>query len=367
MYKYIFSLLYIINVSKSLRVSIIGGGPSGILAGISFAKKGHDVSIIEKRLPNKKRNIYTNYLINKRGQNALDRFNVKIDDISIDINDLIINISGKVIKEKYMSSRSINRYNLIDILTKKTKEYKNISFEKDTLCDIDLKNKKLITRNGKTNYDILIGADGINSTVRSILNKKNEKFKFKVEKDRQKIQTFNMNKEFFQSLDNYEPSWDKSIHIWKEKSEILVTPNKNDINGIIYNPHYSDNIIEFNENLDVNLSRVKDQKYIYCSHAALDNIILIGDSLHGVPNILGQPINSALEDVVCMDRCIPWIEKINQSYFIELYNSCRIEDAHSICKVVKMLSDNDNDIYGNNRRNILKHIGEPNYNYSDLI
>jgi len=356
-----YKLLFLLYISKcnSLRVSIIGGGPAGLLAGISFAKNGHYVNIMEKRLPNKKTNIHTNYLITKRGQNALNRFNIKSDDVSIDINDLITNISGKVTKEKSINYKSINRYNLIESITNKTKEYKKISFEKDTLCDIDLKNKKVITRNGKTDYDILIGADGIDSRVRSILSKKNEKFNFKVENDRQTFQRFNMNKDFFQSLHNYNPSWDKTIHIWKGNSEILATPDINgDINGIIYNSRYS----SYNDN-NVNLSRVRDQKYIYCSHAALDNIILIGDALHGVPNRLGQSINSALEDVVCMDRCIPWIEKVNQVYFIDLYNSCRIEDAHSVCKAVKMVTDR----YGKQDLKILRYIGDPEYNYSDII
>lgn len=95
----------------------------------------------------------------------------------------------------------------------------------------------------------------------------------------------------------------------------------------------------------------------------MDNIILIGDALHGVPNRLGQSINSALEDVVCMDRCIPWIEKVNQVYFIDLYNSCRIEDAHSVCKAVKMVTDR----YGKQDLKILRYIGDPEYNYSDII
>ena len=369
MYKVTLAFLYIyISKCSSLKVSIIGGGPAGLLAGISFAKNGHDVSIMEKILPNKKRKIHTNYLITKRGQNALNRFNIKSDDVFMDINDLITNISGKVTEEKTINYKSINRYNLIQSITNKTKEYKNISFEKDTLSDIDLKNKKVITRNGKTDYDILIGADGIDSRVRSILSKKNENFNFKVEHDRQTFQRFTMNKDFFQSLDNYEPSWDKTIHVWKGKSEILATPDINgNINGIIYNSPYSsyqtNNIDHFNKNLNLNLSRVRDQKYIYCSHAALDNIILIGDALHGVPNRLGQSINSALEDVVCVDRCIPWIEKVNQDYFIELYNSCRIEDAHSVCKAVKMVSDR----YGKQDLKILRYIGEPEYNYSDII
>lgn len=350
--------------SSTLRISIIGGGPSGLLASISFARKGHTVDLFEKRESHLESGEEYNLLLNNRGLSALDRFGVNYKSKSVHVDNIVIHdVQHPKTIEKTCNYVSISRNDLIDSI-RETMSIYDINMVHGNVKNINIKKKQLSINEETFGYDILVGADGISSTVRSHM----KDIKVKTRLGDTVFKTFQLPKSCVGICDN-------SIHKWKiGNSDIICSPSiigthsgvfvssiykSCDMNKF---PHIFDNMDDKCRLKFTNMSS-RRHKYIYCSHLGIDNTILIGDAGHGTCNSLNQGVNSALEDVVCLDRCI--VNKyLDVDGIVSLYNSARVCDAHSMCDLSRMVTKGDLDETISTR--IHGYIDRSDVSYSEI-
>lgn len=168
------------------HITIVGAGLAGSFLSVLFAKRGYKVTVYERMtrqetLEPSKRSI--NISFHNYGAEAL-----KTVGVWEEIKRGCIVLEGSVTKLPfyrpiYASFTNLNldyysakREKILTALIKKAETYPNITFSFNTaLLNIDRLEKKIVIKNlrsGKMSVfpvDVLIGADGVNSTVRAFL------------------------------------------------------------------------------------------------------------------------------------------------------------------------------------------------------
>lgn len=372
------SALLVVHRVASFNVCVIGNGPSGTLAAIAMARRGHDVTVFEQRPDNPVQDSRDyNLVLTQRGMNALERFEVPFLHKSVHIHQILAHTSrGKTDSRKALPSVSINRNDLIKCM-KDCAENLGVSIHESTLHTIDFKENTVYLGNGSHKYDMLVGADGVHSRVRSSLRICDPLFDLTEKFDRRQFKTFGLSNAEMRRMDGYDDTWKSSFHVWQDDSmeaDLVCPPT---LEGGVTASYISAadldlnrfpgvfNSMEWYRSHDLKFQRPRSQKSVYCSHVGIGNVVLIGDAGHAMCASLGQGVNAALEDCVVMDMCSK--TRLDPSQMASMYNKVRIDDAHAVCELSEIgFGSSDRSNRGRSHGAMI-YIGNHDISYDEIL
>lgn len=324
------------------NIIIIGGGLSGSLLALYLARRGHSITIYEKRLDIRSSNIEVgrsiNLAISKRGIYALELLGIDNDIIKYTVPmyaRMIHSITGECTKQFY--GRNTNEYisaisrkdlyivllNHIDqkenIITNFNHEVIDVDFDNQVITILDKNNSKIIKDSGT-----LIAADGGPSIIRQkmidreivIFDKHTLEYRYK---------EITLPSSYSEKLDR------NCLHIWPRDHFMLIAIP--DIEG-----SYTLTLFLAHEKQDKCFSKLRSNKKInkffetyFADIFALipdltkqffnnpigklitlrgspwyykDKVLLFGDAAHSIVPFLGQGMNCAFEDCVIFDKLL---------------------------------------------------------------
>ncbi len=328
-------------MQQSKNIAIIGSGLVGSLLAIYLKKRGHSVTVFDRRQDVRKiefsgRSI--NLAMSNRGWNALRKVGVEdeirkialpLDKRALHVNDkpLYFQKYGKEGEAIYSISRGVLNRRMIDLAEEAGAIFK---FE-EKVWDVDLSEAKIYT--GETEkgewqeyqYDIVFGADGAFSRVR---HKMQRQSRFNYSQDfidvGYKELTIPANADGSHKLDN------ASFHIWPRGEFMLIAmPNldgsftctlflpfegeasfeniKTEKDAEIFFSTYfpdikgdiSNLMNEFFKNPTSAMVTMKCYPWTYW-----DKVALVGDSAHAIVPFYGQGMNAGFEDISVLDDLI---------------------------------------------------------------
>lgn len=356
------------------NVSIIGAGLNGLMCAITLARRGFNVEVFERRTHqdicapkyslNGKIGRSMSMDLSTRGLFALKEINV-FDEIvarSIPMIDKIYHLqNGSVLPIPYGRDKSehilaISRTDLYKILFNTCRDYPNISIRfGHILHDVDV-NLHLLNflvpserRESLISTDILIGADGVNSKVREILEREN-KLPFKKSLYDHCYKELTIPKNKLSGLHH------NAMHLWPRHQFMLVAqPNfdgsftcalilKNDtskesfkhIEGAqavveFFQTHFPDvvNLMphlasEYKENPVGYLNTISGTRWVHN-----DFILILGDAAHGMVPFFGQGVNCGFEDCTILSELLDQTAH-HWPNTMKMFNAIRVPDANAI-------------------------------------
>lgn len=327
--------------NKKEHITLLGAGLVGSLMSIFLAKSGYKVSVYEKRrdlredMGEEGRSI--NLALSNRGWRALNEagLNDQIKKIVIPMkgrmmHDLEGNLSFLPYGKEGEQIYSVSRRLLNEVLVS-TAEKAGVSFYFNQRCDdVNLKRSILSVSNTETgeqkklNYDILIGADGAFSALRSVM---------------QKTERYNYSQQYIEhgykeitippTPENNYALEENALHIWPRKQFMLIAlpnPDKTFTCTLFYPYHGThsfdaltseDQVLKFfRENFPDTLLLIPELVKnffhnptaslvtIKCHPWTIGNTLLIGDASHAILPFFGQGMNSGFEDCRILNEII---------------------------------------------------------------
>ena len=363
------------------KIAIIGAGPSGMLFALYLLRRQYyKVDIYEARrdLGNSSISASKNYplILCQRGLIACKQ----IEKLEEAIKLAGIETEGAVCfnnsKKKFNSPRkklvSIHRNTLAQtFLNRLESEYSQERFQIHFNCkyiEADFKKKQItfescnhdISRTNKptfltANYDFLIGADGVHSSVRNTCSKAGL-LKFEKELTHLRYKTI--------SIGTLKDSTRKALHLgkiygWRSSEGITLLTSRQKQEGLnctLFIPQESRSLMQldnteavidfFRKNFPIisdSITTASAQEFldrnvvkiwtVYCNqYHAEDSVLLLGDAAHAVSPSIGQGCNSALEDVLVFDSLLDK-HKDNWATALPEYSHSRVADAHALRKL----------------------------------
>lgn len=341
------------------NITIIGAGLTGSLLAILLGRRGYSVHIFERNPDPRHTPLVPGKSINltlcKRGINSLEK---------IGLSDEILKLSSPVygrylhLKDgsneiqlygnKGEAIHSISRYKLSSLLLSTAEKIPNVKITYNMKCiGYDLASSTITfdkndQNSFKVQFDTLIAADGVNSAIRSQMQKKSML-------NYSQFFSTHANKELtipaenaieFDLAQNY-------LHIWPRDEYMLIcfpNPDKSltcHLQIPIDNNEYSFKSInsktklysffskffpsaiqlmpklveEFFQNPEIPMLTVRCMPW----HIS-DKILLVGDAAHGIWPSYGQGVNAAFEDCDSLEECFNLHPLNIESAFKEFQN-----------------------------------------------
>ncbi|CAG8447458.1 10990_t:CDS:2 [Ambispora leptoticha] len=334
--------------SARRRVAIIGGGLVGSLSTIYFAKRGWEVLLFElrkdPRLEDKtslsQRSI--NLALSARGISALKNAGSNLDEVVLSQvapmkGRMIHRRKGGLLSQLYgvfgECIYSVDRATLLGLLLDDAEKSENVKiyFEHQLKqCDFDARVLDVENKNdgtiSKYEADLIVGADGAYSTVRSQLMrvvrmnyqqefiphayceltippKKNAKGEFEFAMDPNHLHIWPRHTFMMIALPNLDKSFTCTLFMPYEKFDAIKT--EDDL-ITFYQLYFTDAIPLIGEqnlkrdyflNPKGSLISIKCDPYNY-----KDRAVIIGDAAHSMVPFYGQGMNCGFQDVEILDK-----------------------------------------------------------------
>ena len=346
------------------KVAIMGAGLVGSLLSIFLAKRGHDVSIYEKRGDLRSRNVgggrSINLALSDRGLRALDGVGLKervLQEVIPMRGRMIHDLDGNQELQPYGKEgqviNSISRENL-NILLLDEAEKNGVRLAFNSRCEaVDFEKNQMtfISQTGSEETikaDVIIGADGAFSVLRGTMQKL-DRFDYA-----QKYLAHGYKELTIPPINGDFAMDPNALHIWPRKSYMLIALpnldktftctlffpfegdpsfsviNTNEEIGEFFEEAFSDAkglipdlIDEYNRNPTSSLVTVR------CYPWVRGKFLLIGDAAHAIVPFYGQGMNAGFED------CSVLIELLdeqggNWDSTLDLFQKVRKKDADAI-------------------------------------
>jgi kynurenine 3-monooxygenase len=323
----------------SKKITIVGSGLVGSVLACYLAKRGHNVSIYERRPDMRTAGFIggrsINLALSNRGWAALDKIGLseKISEIAIPMTGRMVhNIDGSTVSIPYgkdgQAIYSISRGELNIILVNEAEKYPGVKFNFDEQCThMNLDADTIQFTNTQTketsnvHADYIFGADGAFSAVRYEMIK-TPQFDFS-----QHYETYGYKELTIPAGHNNTWAIEKNaLHIWPRRSFMMIAlPNLDgSFTCTLFAPLRGENSFEtiqtpdevqayFQKHFPTALAHLPDLKQDFfenpigslvtmkCFPWVYKHSALIGDSAHALVPFYGQGMNCGFEDVDVLD------------------------------------------------------------------
>ncbi|MCH5167645.1 MAG: NAD(P)/FAD-dependent oxidoreductase [Erysipelotrichales bacterium] len=187
---------------KKYDVIIIGAGIAGVTFGYLMRNKNKKVLIVEKTKISSKDKLCGGLLSDKSYYLLKDIFNIDNDDITIKNNKKSLMHNNETLLDLDVDTFSIYRKDLDSYILKKYLNQGGELIEESQYENLDLDNNTLEIDNIKYEFDYLIGADGVFSSLRKEITGKVQRRNFALELLYEK-QDLNLEIFFFNNFKGY--------------------------------------------------------------------------------------------------------------------------------------------------------------------
>lgn len=354
------------------EITIIGAGLVGSLLSILLAKEGFQVKVYEKR-PNpltteaeSGRSI--NLALSYRGIKTLEMAGVaeKVMKLTIPMEGRMLHEpNGQTILQPYGEAgqqiNSVSRSGLTALLIEEAIEKYGVSFFFNMSCEgIDPENKFVRFTNSesgdriKESFDLIIGADGAFSAVRSSMQKFIDMdFSLETLEHSYKELHIHPGPNFSHQL------YKNALHIWPRKQFMLIAlPNldgsftvtlflatEGDISfqflkdkdtvEAFFSDYFPDALPlipdlaeQFSKNPTSFLGTIRCSPWIY-----QDKVMLIGDAAHAIVPFYGQGMNAGFEDCRILIELIRENQNLDWKIILNKFQEERKENADAIAEL----------------------------------
>ncbi|WP_034922524.1 FAD-dependent oxidoreductase [Gillisia sp. CAL575] len=356
-------------MQKTKNIAIIGSGLVGSLLAIYLRKRGHEVTVFDRRQDVRKvefsgRSI--NLAMSNRGWSALRKVGVEKDirELALALDKRALHVNEKPIyfqkygKEGeaiYSISRGVLNRKMIDLAEETGAKFR---FE-EKVWDVNLAEAKIYTGESEKaewqeyQFDMVFGADGAFSRVRHKMQR-NSRFNYSqnfIDVGYKEL-TIPANSDGSHKLDN------ASFHIWPRGEFMLIAmPNLDgSFTCTLFMPFEGDISFEkikteveaekfFSEyfpDIKSDISNLTKDFFKNPTSAMVtmkcypwtywDKVALVGDSAHAIVPFYGQGMNAGFEDISVLDELI---EKYNDDWemIFQEYQKSRKPNADAIAEL----------------------------------
>lgn len=361
---------------KKKTAVVVGGGPTGTLIALYLAQAGWQVSVYEQRSIDAKASSNRrsfNIVLNRRGLKALEDAGVQLP------SEHHICIKGNIrhtekdstLRKGSRNSVSVDRHTLAQALITEGKNRfpNNIQYYFDqTLLQLNIQDKSALFQEAsgqhEEKFDLLVGADGISSTVRNSMSSQLEGFEVRQHADDMMYKICNLG--LAENLPGATAEWADAFHVWPGAEPVtMAAPPSADgsIRAVLILPQEGEITFEtiqteadvsalFKAKLPVVFPHLEEtgllpdfaqdllsQKAAHGGFTTLCNrfeggdcVVLLGDAAHSIWPSLGQGCNAALES------CRIFAERLAQaqgdlSLALPAYTRVRKPDTDAVARL----------------------------------
>lgn len=330
---------------KSDRTVVVGAGPIGCVLSVLLARRGHRVTLYEKRKDLRTQHADAgrsiNLVLTNRGLRALDLVGMREKVLALTVpvlGRMMHAVDGTLTYQPYGKddtecNYSVPREELNAFLLNTAQEHGvELAFE-HKLLDVDLEAMRLTFESGgshvEVDADVIFGADGAPSRVRRSLTQRED-----FSESSELIDYGYKELTFPAGPDNNYAMAGHALHIWPRGNHMLMGLANLDgsFTGTIYLPwkgplgfesletpeavraffqtHYPDAIKllpQLEEEFANNPTGILGTVRCHPWHLE-DRVLLIGDAAHAIVPFFGQGLNCGLEDCAVLNGLLDEIE-----------------------------------------------------------